>query len=107
MNLNLNNLVKSLIGRRARANHPITVCNPEEFFIICDAKLEHGKLSVRGENTIWFVNGMVEVDPPNDEGVDVDQILRHLQVLASYAYEMGYHELGYDPVEEIKKYIKY
>lgn len=62
MILSLNNLLKALIGKQAKANHPINICNPSEFFIISDVKMtENEKIAVRGENTIWFIGSMVEI----------------------------------------------
>ena len=62
MILSLNNLLKALIGKQAKANHPISICNPSEFFIISDVKMtENEKIAVRGENTIWFIDSLVEI----------------------------------------------
>jgi hypothetical protein len=66
MLLTLDNLVKSIVGRRAKAQHPITVVNPDEFFTISDVKIENYKIYVRGENTIWFGEGMVELCDNDD-----------------------------------------
>lgn len=62
MILSLNNLLKTLIGKQAKANWVISFCNPTEFFIISDAKIvENEKIAVRGENTIWFIDSLVEI----------------------------------------------
>lgn len=45
---------KVLIGRTVKANHPITVLNPEEWFKIIDVNVTDGKVWVIGENTCWF-----------------------------------------------------
>lgn len=64
------NLVASLIGMRASANHPITCLNPDPYFIVKEARLESdGRVSVRGEKTMWFGEGIVHVFPsaPTDQ----------------------------------------
>jgi hypothetical protein len=33
------------------------------------------------------------------------EVIRHLKILCDYAYEQGFHELGYDPVDEITKIL--
>ena len=51
-----------LIGKTARADHPITCMNPEETFKIIAVRIEQTlscqeeghKVLVRGENTMWF-----------------------------------------------------
>lgn len=55
----MTNLEKALIGRQFKANHPITVLNPEEVFTIHQVQVEtfiegHVKIYVCGENTCWF-----------------------------------------------------
>jgi len=65
MILTLDNLVKNLIGMQACANHPISVANPDKYFKIYDAKLEDGKIIVRGEDTIWFGEELVTIDMGN------------------------------------------
>jgi hypothetical protein len=65
MILTLNNLVQSLIGKRAKADHPMTVINPEEYFIIIEAKIEDNKILVRGDKTAWFSGEMIEIDLDN------------------------------------------
>lgn len=59
----IDNLMNLLIGKRAKANHPITCLNPEEYFIIYEVKLENddGRIFCRGENTCWFSANMLEV----------------------------------------------
>lgn len=32
--------------------------------------------------------------------------LENIEALVEYAYEMGFHEMGYDPVEDLKTYIR-
>lgn len=32
----------------------------------------------------------------------IEQALEHVKALCDYAYETGFHELGYDPVEELR-----
>lgn len=61
-----------ILGRRVKADHPITVLNPEESFIVTEVKLEvgghfHGpSFYVKGENTMWFHESLVElVDRPS------------------------------------------
>ena len=51
-----------LIGKIAKADHPITCMNPEETFKIIAVRVEQTlsnqeeghKVFVRGENTMWF-----------------------------------------------------
>ena len=52
-----------LIGKEAKADHPITCMNPTKTFIIVDVRVEETtpsykvqghKVFVRGENTMWF-----------------------------------------------------
>ena len=54
---------KFLIGKEAKADHPITCMNPTKTFIIVDVRVEETtpsyevqghKVFVRGENTMWF-----------------------------------------------------
>ena len=37
---------------------------------------------------------------PNDK--DIDEALHHVKTLCQYAYDEGFHELGYDPVEVLR-----
>lgn len=50
-----------LIGLKVQADHPTTCLNPSPTFIIHDAKLDHGKLYVRGKETMWFHGGMISL----------------------------------------------
>lgn len=34
-----------------------------------------------------------------------NEVLRALKILCDFAYEQGFHEMGYDPVEEISSII--
>ena len=52
-----------LIGKEAKADHPVTCMNPTKTFIIVDVRVEETtpsyevqghKVFVRGENTMWF-----------------------------------------------------
>ena len=50
-----------LIGKTAKADHPITCMNPEDTFTIVQVRVEVSshqedghKVLVRGENTMWF-----------------------------------------------------
>ena len=63
MKLTLDALVASLIGREAKANHPITCLNPTETFIITEAKVENGAIVVRGTDTCWWGEGAVDLLP--------------------------------------------
>lgn len=51
---------ESLIGKMAKAHHPITCANPSKTFVIVDVKVEWREweqdwiVSVRGEETCWF-----------------------------------------------------
>lgn len=56
-------LQKYLIGKRAKADHPITSLNPNEIFIISEIRVEFRSfedgsygycVSVRGEDTCYF-----------------------------------------------------
>ena len=58
----INNLVATLIGKRAKAYHPITCLNPTEFFEIRFVKIENDKVFCRGENTCWFGENMLTVE---------------------------------------------
>jgi len=63
MQLTLENVLKNaLVGKIAKADHPITCINPEEYFEIVEAKLDtysgEVKLYVKGENTCWFNSNM-------------------------------------------------
>jgi hypothetical protein len=101
--------------------------NPEGF----EASLRHAKSRVRdGRNPDNdFINVAVVVvqvntaqiekilNPPNKvmgtvvSEVDkmdqprVSEALRHLRVLTDFAYKHGYHELGYDPVGGLAKFL--
>ncbi len=33
---------------------------------------------------------------------DINEALTHAAILCQYAYNMGYHEMGYDPVEVLR-----
>lgn len=61
-----------LIGKLARPDHTATVANPNgrDGFIIHDAKIEDGRLAVRGEDTMWFGESalleIVDAPPPVD-----------------------------------------
>lgn len=61
----LDNIVKLLIGKTAKANHPITVLNPDETFVITDAHVDYTfpmpKVFCQGKNTAWFGENMVEI----------------------------------------------
>jgi hypothetical protein len=57
-NPNLDNL---LVGREAKAKHPITVLNPTETFKIVDAHIDFNKIYVCGEKTMWFELGSIEL----------------------------------------------
>lgn len=54
-------VLNSLIGKTATADHPITCANPDIEFIIHDVKLERGIVFVRGENTMWFGESMINI----------------------------------------------
>lgn len=60
-------LEKLLVGKRAKANHPITCLNPDETFIIFEVRAEYRTdiqktvVQVRGENTMWWGNGAWEL----------------------------------------------
>lgn len=55
-----------ILGRRVKADHPITVLNPEETFIVTEVKFNQYSVNgpsfyVRGEKTMWFAEGLVEL----------------------------------------------
>jgi len=56
--LNIEDEINSLIGKSAKADHPITCLNPTEYFTIIDIcidkTLKGYKVSVRGDDTCWF-----------------------------------------------------
>lgn len=56
-----NEVLNNLIGKTATAEHPITCANPDLEFIITDVKLDRGILFVRGENTMWFGESMINI----------------------------------------------
>lgn len=43
---------------------------------------------------------------PSDCSIPPAKIIEHLKDLCDYAYEHGYHELGYDPVKEVAALIQ-
>lgn len=55
-------LENALIGRHAKANHPITVFNPNETFTIEQVDFEFRNeeivVKVRGKETCWFGKNM-------------------------------------------------
>lgn len=57
-----------LVGQYCRVNHPVTVLNPDDGFMIKEVKIEldenlpFGRISVRGENTCWFGQNSFKVD---------------------------------------------
>ena len=61
INPTIENLVQELVGRTAEANHPITVLNPNKTFIVTEAKYEHDRVFVRGEDTCWFGLNTVQI----------------------------------------------
>lgn len=62
MKPSINNLMNTLIGKKAKADHPITCANPEEYFIIKEVRIDHDVVFVRGEKTMWFGESLVEVE---------------------------------------------
>ncbi|MDO8611127.1 MAG: hypothetical protein Q7R95_11430 [bacterium] len=50
-----------LIGTQVKADHPITVLNPEETFKIKEVSIDNNILYVRGENTMWFAQGLIKL----------------------------------------------
>ncbi len=36
----------------------------------------------------------------------IDEIVLHIERLCVYAHEMGYHEIGYDPIAELRAHLK-
>lgn len=57
----LDKLKQLMIGKTAKANHPITCLNPTETFIIVDVKVNDNTIFVRGENTCWFGSNSYEI----------------------------------------------
>ena len=60
-----------LIGLRVKADHPITVLNPDETFVIYDARIENGNIYARGELTMWFASSdllRIDAPAPNEQG---------------------------------------
>lgn len=51
------------VGTRVKANHPITVLNPEETFLVKYMKFEQGRnvCFVRGDLTCWFRADQVKI----------------------------------------------
>jgi len=60
--LTIENLARTLIGKTAKADHPITCLNPNETFTIIEVRTEADHISVRGENTCWFGQNLVSVE---------------------------------------------
>ena len=50
-----------ILGRRVKAEHLITVLNPEETFIVTEVTQDLDSFYVKGENTMWFHEGLVEL----------------------------------------------
>ncbi len=55
-----------IIGRRVKADHPITCYNPKETFIVKFVEenvspLGQVKRYVRGEKTMWFHEDLIEL----------------------------------------------
>jgi hypothetical protein len=46
-------LVGIMIGLEVSVDHPLTVLNPDRFFIITEVKMDDG-LYIRGKDTCWF-----------------------------------------------------
>lgn len=71
MNITVEEWTKSLVGKKATADHPITCLNPEKVFEIKYVRTEIGHsmdidglechVYVRGENTMWFHGKLVTV----------------------------------------------
>jgi hypothetical protein len=65
MKPSVDNLLRTLIGRTAEADHPVTVLNPSKTFRIDDVKLERRgkdmKVFVKGIHTCWFGEEMIKV----------------------------------------------
>ena len=45
---------ETIVGKMARADHPITCLNPDEWFEVKAARQLDGRLAIIGENTCWF-----------------------------------------------------
>ena len=49
---------------------------------------------------------LTQPEPTTEEAKQLgEQALRHLRSLTSFAYQAGFHELGYDPVKEVAKLL--
>lgn len=49
---------------------------------------------------------ITQPEPTPEEAKQLgEQSLRHLRMLTQFAYEQGFHELGYDPVKEVAKLL--
>ncbi len=46
-------------GDWVKSSHPRTCLNPDEFFQVCERKIEGDKVYIRGENTCWFHIDMI------------------------------------------------
>jgi hypothetical protein len=56
-----------ILGRRVKADHPVTCLNPEETFIVTEVNFDAHSINgpsfyVKGENTMWFAEGLVELE---------------------------------------------
>ncbi|AVQ81695.1 hypothetical protein C4F17_12450 [Variovorax sp. PMC12] len=58
------------IGARVKANYPITVLNPTEYFTVSEMRMNSdGRIAVRGEDTCWFsLQSLVSPSPHPEEG---------------------------------------
>lgn len=51
--------IEFLKGVKVKADHPITVLNPDPVFEIREVEIRNGNLYCRGENTMWFGAGLL------------------------------------------------
>lgn len=54
---------------------------------------------------IGYLYGSAQSSRTEQAGTTSDDLLRHLKLLVDFAHEQGFHEIGYDPVEEVRKKI--
>lgn len=78
-------VARLLIGKTAKADHPITCLNPAPTFKIFGAKIANDRIFVRGEETMWFGESVFEVlpDAPLPECGTLDDALREISLLTN------------------------
>jgi|GEM_PF-5528394 len=50
-----------ILGKKVSADHPITVLNPAKIFEITEVNIFNKRIYVKGKNTMWFDEGLIDV----------------------------------------------